>query len=1019
MLNSIEEEPVSAADPQLTMGELLRSLQTVAIGDVDTIDTDSDELRFSLRGFWRATKAWHRGRILVVAPGGDVPQWLNHSLNFFLRSMTVEAAAMARGDADVAPFDGDTAAYRNTEEAVSGNRHYTRLHVVDQNAVMPPDSPLGANSFSVEPFLYHLWNASSIFVYMNDDYFILKKRLSITEFINPYGGPVVRLEGAWQTKFDDKGGDPYGLGCLFNAYMVYRELDQITADREELGTPLMRAVSSPHSQQWRLSSLSQQLMMNSTGSTVARSSTSMFTAVVGLTSNSTTMEPNASKRGPSPLSQDAETWLSCVTRQTDLILAAAGTAPTAVSTETTPLPRCKIATMALDTIPVSIQASGVAHFQLDTFPIRAEPSLPSAGTTTAEPAVMTTPTALGGVSQFGQAGRWMSRGIEMAEFHQRSNGGWPDALTTTYNGDAATKTKAANATRATRLYEQLTAFLLNGDPLSLGSETFQNGSSVLQQWAAEAAQRTRVEFAKLKDTPRLRRRWMRGESHAPFVQCRNLWRYFHTRYEAEVAWRAWENRLRDATDIYPPYWHTAILQEKPWAGSPKYLPHLMAKQAWREAAALRQVDGSEGFPVVEVALDNEDGCAPATILAQSKSHSTYQQFTNHDADNNAVMEFFRNPGSFTFSNINSKFTLPEVGRQLRNFLSEVYPASMLLEQNHQPRETADALFIREAIDAEHGASTSSRPVNASLQNIELTFQRLMEAPLVLITNDDEGFCPLLRSLGHALPQYKGRRILHLVVPPSDGLVLEAARQEARHELRHFFPLLRCQVVPSRIQRVVFRQSHALEEIIRDAMELVVAPCIEGVLWESSNASSPLPVLQLKTLRQYASSTGNQSAGLPYTASTSLHRRRVVHGIVIDARTLTSPTASFKDFGDDLSKALAVPGELLALEDFVEMPLGLTQQASADATLSVRTESTSISAVSAAAGVSTRGNRSTGLDAEKDADAVGASVLLLSATSPLHLHTHWVYGASERALLGRYLLPNPELENMGAPVVWDF
>lgn len=158
------------------------------------IDTDSDELRHSMRGLLEHTRLWSRGRVTAVSPYSNVPLWPNQSINFFLRSLY--ASSLMRGETE---SDGE----RRESHALSRQRrllrcalratrrlHYTRVYVVDQRALMPSAPIITVNSYVIKPFVFCLHDVSGVSVNMNDDYFVMKD-VDVSDMVNSFGGPVL------------------------------------------------------------------------------------------------------------------------------------------------------------------------------------------------------------------------------------------------------------------------------------------------------------------------------------------------------------------------------------------------------------------------------------------------------------------------------------------------------------------------------------------------------------------------------------------------------------------------------------------------------------------------------------------------------------------------------------------------------------------------------------------------------------------------------------------------------------
>ncbi|KAG5504245.1 hypothetical protein JIQ42_06077 [Leishmania sp. Namibia] len=105
-------------------------------------------------------------------------------------------------------------------------------------------------------------------------------------------------------------------------------------------------------------------------------------------------------------------------------------------------------------------------------------------------------------------------------------------------------------------------------------------------------------------TPRRPRRYA---THAPFVYCTNMFRFFETRYEREFAGTALRHRSRKARDLFIPFVYNAFIMARPWQASPKFLAYLLELHRSRREARI------DAMPPTKIVLDNVDGCGPASL----------------------------------------------------------------------------------------------------------------------------------------------------------------------------------------------------------------------------------------------------------------------------------------------------------------------------------------------------------------------------------------------------------------------
>ncbi|CAC9491070.1 hypothetical predicted transmembrane protein [Leishmania infantum JPCM5] len=948
---SVEDAPLPPPEMTLTNMELLRALGAdLESVKPDDIDADCDELRHGMRGLLEHTRSWHRGRMAVVAPYGNVPLWLNHSRNFFMRSLYAAAtAAAARAEASGGAADGDnprvlgTAEARFVKEAHTGTLHYTRIHIVDQRALMPPAPLTTVNSYVVEPFVYRLRNASSVFIYMNDDYLIMKD-VDITDFVNEFGGPLLRIRKSDSMEYFESNRDYFRRGLVFNTMLMHRDLDKTPADLEELVQPAAAAAA--------LTSVEGEAAVVRRG--VVRASWAAFAAAVDARSSVATPEGGARATSTACASNSSAAvcaWAEC----------AWGAAEGALVRDTCAMPR--------------VSTQGEPAWAAD-----------AAGTF----ALVSPPSTTPGSSEWTWAGQaqmpalvhWGRRVLDRVTADLIAPRYYLETATIVLSDDDIERfpPRAALSSVAEhlRLLIEVLAHVRRDNEEVADTKT--SSMQLLHRFTQAVANHEFPTHRVFKTQPRLRKYRMRLDSHAPYPQCRNMWGYIHKRYAPDLNLNMFMERKRTTMDLLPPSTHTAHMLRHPWAASSQYLPYLMAKQAWRmqRGAGLSPLgNDTPVFPVVDVALDNEDGCAPATYITEAEESARYHEFRDDRLWNRRAMDKIRSyQGVKPFTNINSKFSNNAVGETLRNFLEELFPTPMLLEQHWRSAPKAeggtDELRVSRRIDGESGAR------DLQFAHVDVNFKRLMHLPLILVSNDEEGFCPLLRSLRHALPNFRGRRVVQVLVPPADGVSLRAARADRRHAYRDFLPVARCSLPADRLRRVTLPADSDVADVVVAGLRLARED-VEVERWEA-------PALVELRGRRVA--------------------LRAVQALVIDARTLHTGARGFTE----LPLALAVPAELLAHEDFAEHLLDTAAQ-------SLVRPPTAAEAATVAAVVPMEedGRRKEAASAEDFA----ASVLVLSEADAEVRHTHWAHGASEHDLLSGMPLPYDKMEDMEEMVQWGF
>ncbi|KAG5492106.1 hypothetical protein GH5_01011 [Leishmania sp. Ghana 2012 LV757] len=949
------ESALPPAEMALTNAELLRALGAdLGSAKPDEIDADCDELRHSMRGLLRHTRSWHRGRMIVVTPYGNVPLWLNQSRNFFMRSLYAAATA-SPADAEAAggaAHSDDarvlgTAEARFVREVHTGKLHYTRIHVVDQRALMPPAPLTTANSFSIEPFVYRVRNASSIFIYMNDDYLIMKD-VDITDFVNVYGGPVLRVSTPGTLPKDAPRITGFRRAILHNSYSLQRQMDRTPADLEELVQPAAASAS--------LTSTGGEAVVVQRG--FVRASWAAFAAAVDARSSVAAPEGSAQATSTACTSNRSAAvcaWAECAWGAADGTLARGACAMPRVSAEGEP--------------PWSADAAGT--FTLVPPP----PAASESGEWT-----------WAGQAQMPALVHWGRRVLERVT---------ADLIAPRYylqtrkvvmvEGEPVPLPSADAKAELTRDVSSLAQLLR---PIQ-SKRKWQAGASdarmrlmrQLEVWAARIATHEFPTHRILKTQPRLRKYRMRLDSHAPYPQCRNMWGYIHKRYAPDLNLNMFMERKRTTMDLLPPSTHTAHMLRHPWAASSQYLPYLMAKQAWRmqRGAGLSPLGNTTPvFPVVDVALDNEDGCAPATFLGEELKETAYNEFDDDMKHNTRRMIRIRNYRNVTpFTNINSKFTLGFICETLSKFLEELYPTPILLEENWRsaPEDKSGTHELRVSLNTEENSAP-----HLEFSHLDVNFNRLMHLPLILVSNDEEGFCPLLRSLRHVLPDFRGRRIVHVLVPPADGVSLRAARADRRHAYRDFLPVARCSLSASQLRRVTLPANSSVGDVVVAGLRLARED-MEVRQWEA-------PALVELRGRRVA--------------------LRAVQALMLDARTLHDGARGFTE----LSLALAVPAELLAHEDFADHLLDGAAQSLVRLPTAAEAATVAAATVVESLGKAEKRNKAS-------PDDFAASVLVLSEADAGVRHTHWAHGASEHDLLSAMPLPYDKMEDMEENVQWGF
>ncbi|CBZ40964.1 uncharacterized protein, partial [Leishmania mexicana MHOM/GT/2001/U1103] len=377
------------------------------------------------------------------------------------------------------------------------------------------------------------------------------------------------------------------------------------------------------------------------------------------------------------------------------------------------------------------------------------------------------------------------------------------------------------------------------------------------------------------------RRLRRYATHAPFVYCTNMFRFFETRYEREFAATALRHRSRKARDLFIPFMYNAFIMARPWQASPRFLPYLLELHRSRRQAR------TDAMPPTQIVLDNVDGCGPASLLSgAAESNCVYGKFLNDLTANEAVVERVRQVNPLYF-NINAGFSSARAADQLRGFLHGKFPTPVYLEVGDAPPPGEGGV---------DGAGAAAGGVDAALRRL---FGDLMALPVVGVVSYEEGVCPLVRSLALAFAGHH-RGGVRVSVERHGGATLREARAALGHRVVSAMPAPAC-AYTEQVSVDSAGRGESVAEIARRAMG------------------------EMRGGVELPSTCGGGGAGLR------------VRGFVVDARTRGAPVRSAAALRD----ALAVPAQTLSLEDFRAVAVG---PSAADVVLVVSREDAEAKAV---------------------------------------------------------------------------
>ncbi|KAL7705306.1 hypothetical protein N2W54_000290 [Lotmaria passim] len=360
--------------------------------------------------------------------------------------------------------------------------------------------------------------------------------------------------------------------------------------------------------------------------------------------------------------------------------------------------------------------------------------------------------------------------------------------------------------------------------------------------------------------PRRRRHF---STHAPFVYCTNMFRFFATRYEREFAYNALHHRFPAARDLHMPFLYNAFVMARPWQASPQFLPYLLQLHRRRRLGAEPNLTLSESI----IRLNNIDGCAPASLRGGWQASETLPLAYDTRKGLQAAFAHISEADPLFFR-LRSEQNKDVREADLLVRLASKYPSALFLEE------------------------TGLRDSHESA--LKLTFDALMALPVLGVVSYEEGACPLVRSLSLAFAGHHRGRVHVAVQRHGLGEAGEAdeSLRETRRRLGHrvisALPATDCSYSP----RV------SLGTSVRDESLAELAARVIGRL----DAGVELP-----------STCGHSGDNDAAAAGAGLR----VRGFVIDART---PSAPVKSVGA-LRDALAMPGQTLALEDFRAVRVG--------------------------------------------------------------------------------------------------
>ncbi|KAK7198890.1 hypothetical protein NESM_000855500 [Novymonas esmeraldas] len=388
-------------------------------------------------------------------------------------------------------------------------------------------------------------------------------------------------------------------------------------------------------------------------------------------------------------------------------------------------------------------------------------------------------------------------------------------------------------------------------------------------------------------------------THAPFVYCTNMLRYLALRYQREFAVAAFLHRQRSSSDLYVPFLYNAFIMARPWQASPRFPAYLalrkqLAEQRRRDdggadelatrTPGVAEPRSTAPTRIASIALDNVDGCAPATMLVGPvESGCFFGKFTDDLGLNDAFIRQVRQRRPLFF-NVNAGLSTAEAADQLRTFLHDKFPTPVYLEATTGAAADGGAEHVDDGLEVNADAATGAAEHDAALH---ATFDALMALPVVGLVSYTESVCPLVRSLSLAFAGHHRGGVHVSVVRHGLGEV-DATMAEVRREFRYH---------------------------VESATSTVACAYGDGVVVRQSRRGESLEDLARRVLDAGA---GGGGVVLPATCGAGAGGAGLrVRGFVVDARTAGAPIRNVHK----VATALAVPAQTLALEDFRAVAVG--------------------------------------------------------------------------------------------------
>ncbi|CUG91726.1 membrane-associated protein, putative [Bodo saltans] len=351
--------------------------------------------------------------------------------------------------------------------------------------------------------------------------------------------------------------------------------------------------------------------------------------------------------------------------------------------------------------------------------------------------------------------------------------------------------------------------------------------------------------------------------HAPFVYCRRMFEYLAERHEREFTEPAVANQHRHKADLLMPFIHNAFTIDRPWAGSPNYLPHVLS---------VTSPNASQNHSLLTVHLDNADGCAPAVGKIGEAAKSLLVIFIDDMKENEKRIEKLAEVNPVFFA-LNDGFSRPEPQTPPHSCV-HLWPASTQTVVSLKSKSSR--LSPQRDDKAVHGDEVSEG------------FEALMKLPIVVLVNGGEATlaCPLLRSLRLALPRHTGSVVIAQDPQDSDVSLDDA------NVLRDEAPRLvtKCRWNPSRVEELAVEPGRRRDR--DDPRRVLEAVRSKSTVFANASSQATLRRVDIDLLPSHYQEVVDR-----------------IGGLVFDMRRTDAE-------GPFFTSAI---GQTLALEDFVLLP----------------------------------------------------------------------------------------------------